>query len=132
MRSAFEKLVAEAMDAIPEEFAKKLRNVAIVVEDEPTATQKRKLRLHRGHTLFGLYEGIPQAARGAGYTMVLPDKITIFQRPIEEAVRHESEIRAIVRDTVWHEIAHHFGMDEQRVRLAEKRRVHKKRGTQEN
>ena len=118
-REEFEKIVASGIQAIPERFLEKLDNVAIVVEDEPTSEQKEKLKVRPGWTLFGLYEGVPQAVRGDHYTSVVPDKITIFQKPIENAARSEKEIKEIVKDTVWHEIAHHFGMDEGRVRQAE-------------
>lgn len=118
----FEKIVAEGIEMIPEFFLRKLKNVAMVIEDEPTPTQRKKVNLHPSWTLFGLYEGIPQSSRGGNYTSVLPDKITIFQRPIEDAARDEKDIREIVKNTVWHEIAHHFGMNEERVRKAEERR----------
>lgn len=118
----FERLVAEGIDAIPEKFLRLLNNVAIVVEDEPTPEQRKKLRLRGDHTLLGLYEGVPQTVRGGQYYWVLPDKITIFRHPILEYARDSSEVRKIVRDTVWHEIAHHFGMDEHTVRAKERRR----------
>jgi len=121
-RMEFEKIVKEGIEAIPEKFLRRLDNVAIVVEDEPTPAQKKKLNIHPGWTLFGLYEGVSQAERGANYTSVLPDKITIFQKPIEEEARDEEDIKEIVKDTVWHEIAHHFGMDETQVHEAEVRR----------
>lgn len=124
-RSEFEKIVNEGINSIPENFLEKMNNVAIIIESEPTASQLRKLKIRPGWTLFGLYEGVPQAARGNNYSAVLPDKITIFQRPIENAARNEKEIREIVKNTVWHEIAHHFGMDEQRVRQAEKKKTKK-------
>jgi predicted Zn-dependent protease with MMP-like domain len=121
-RDEFEKIVAEGIHAIPEKFLRKLDNVAIVMEDEPTPAQKKKLNIHPSWTLYGLYEGVPQVSRGANYTAVLPDKITIFQKPIEAAARNEKDIKEIVKNTVWHEIAHHFGMSEDRVRQAEARR----------
>lgn len=121
-REKFEKIVEEGIAAVPEVFLRKLDNVAIIIEDEPTPAQKKKLHIHEGWTLFGLYEGVPAAKRGAGYTWVLPDKITIFQRPIEGEAHEEEDIKNIVKNTVWHEIAHHFGMDESRVRLAEAKR----------
>ena len=119
----FEKMVREGIRAIPEKFLRKLENVAIVIENEPTSAQKKKLNLHSGWTLFGLYEGVPGAKRGTNYTWVLPDKITIFQKPIEDEARDEKDMKDIARDTVWHEIAHHFGMDEPRVRRAEAKRA---------
>jgi predicted Zn-dependent protease with MMP-like domain len=110
----FEKMVAEGIDAIPREFLDKLENVAMVIEEEPTGEQRRKMKLRSDTTLLGLYEGIPQSARGANYSAVLPDKITIFRKPILEAARDEAGVRTIVRDTVWH-----VGMDEGRVQGAE-------------
>jgi predicted Zn-dependent protease with MMP-like domain len=100
----------------------KLDNVAIVIEDEPTPAQKEKFHLRHGWTLFGLYEGVPQTVRGAHYGAVLPDKITIFRKPIIEAARDAEHIQEIVKNTVWHEIAHHFGMNEAEVRQSEARR----------
>ena len=123
-KEKFEQLVNDGIVAIPEKFLRLLNNVAIVVEEEPTPEQKKKLHIHDGVTLFGLYEGIPQTARGSGYSGVLPDKITIFLKPIVEAAQSETEIREAVRNTVWHEIAHHFGFDEKRVRELERKRKH--------
>ena len=121
-RTEFEKIVEEGIEAIPEKFLRKLNNVAIVIEAEPTLAQKKKLNIHPDWTLFGLYEGVPQTRRGINYGAVLPDKITIFQKPIEATARNEKDIKEIVKNTVWHEIAHHFGMSEDRVRQAEARR----------
>jgi len=121
----FEELVNEGIEAIPKKFLEKLENVDIVIEETPAPEQLRKLKIRKGVFLFGLYEGVPQTKRW-GYGQVLPDKITIFKNPIEKVARSEEEIKKIVRDTVWHEIAHHFGMDEKRVREAESRRIRKK------
>ena len=126
-RHEFETLVVDGLNAIPEKFLRRLDNVAVVAEDEPTPAQRRKMRLRSDMTLFGLYEGVPQAARGSNYYWVLPDKITIFMLPILAAARDAEEAKAMVRDTVWHEIAHHFGMDEHRVRAAERRRIRRTR-----
>jgi len=138
-REKFEKLVREGIKNIPERFLEKLDNVDIVIEDEPTPYQLRKLRVRGGSLIFGLYEGVPQTKR-ENYGQVLPDKITIFQTPIEQVARSESvvdELRSsppslslressvvkeIVKNTVWHEIAHHFGLDEKGIREAELRR----------
>lgn len=117
----FEKIVEEGIAAIPERFLQKLDNVAVVIEDEPTSSQKKKLKIRSGWTLFGLYEGVPQTARGVYYSS-LPDKITIFRKPIIEEARDIQEAREIVRNTVWHEIAHHFGMNEEEVRSLDARR----------
>ena len=125
----FEQLVKDGIDAIDAKFLAKLKNVEIVIEDDPTPFQLEKLRL-RGALpfdaaqdvwLFGLYEGIPQTKR-EGYAQVLPDKITIFKNSIEQVYSKPGDIKRAVKDTVWHEIAHHFGMDETQVRHAEQKR----------
>ncbi len=121
-RERFSRLVARSIEDLPEEFCDRLENIDVVVEDEPTAGQKKKLNIHPNWTLFGLYEGVPKTKRGAGYFGVLPDKITIFQKPIENEAAGEKDIEEIVKNTVWHEIAHHFGMDEARVQRAEAKR----------
>jgi len=126
-REEFEEVVQEGVRAIPEKFLNLLDNVDIVVEDEPTSLQRRKMKLRSDMTLFGLYEGIPRTKRGSGYSFVLPDKITIFQRPIEAAARDIKHLKKIVRDTVWHEFAHHFGIEEGRVRSIEARRRSRER-----
>jgi len=117
----FEELVNEGIKAIPKKFLEKLDNVDIVIEDEPTPEQLRKLRMKGGSFIFGLYEGVPQTKRWH-YGQVLPDKITIFQKPIERVARSEEEIKEIVKNTVWHEIAHHFGLEERKIREAEFRK----------
>jgi len=121
-RKEFEKIVKKGIEAIPEKFLRKLENVVIIIEDKPSPDQRKKLDIHRGWTLFGLYEGVSQLERGTNYTFVLPDKITIFQKPIEEEARDEEDLKKIVENTVWHEIAHHFGMDETRVCQVEAKR----------
>lgn len=117
----FAKIVEAAVKNIPEEFQDKLENVSILVEDLPTPNQLNKLRA-RGERgmLLGLYEGVPQTRRGRyGIGGHLPDKITIFRLPIERIARSKIHLIQIVVNTVKHEIAHHFGMDEQQVRDAE-------------
>lgn len=123
-RKEFEQLVDEGIALIPERFLALIDNVAIVVEDEPTEEQKQKVKLAKDSVLFGLYEGIPKLKRIGNYSMMVPDRITIFQRSIQQAARDKEHLKDIVRETVWHEIAHHFGSDEQRVRDAEIRRRH--------
>ena len=125
-KSEFEKLVQEGIQQIPKKFRNKLSNVAITIENSPSQTQLRKLNLPDNQLLFGLYQGIPQTKRGFNYNLVLPDKITIFQKPIESLSESSEEIRQIVRQTIWHEIAHHFGIDERRIREIELRREEKK------
>lgn len=123
----FEQLVNAGIEAIPKKFLDLLNNVAIVIEDEPSPLQIKKLRLHPGWTLFGLYEGVPQSRRGANYTAVLPDKITIFRGPILRSSINPDSIKEMVKNTVWHEIAHHFGMDEGEVRVVEVKRRNRKK-----
>lgn len=115
-RARFEWLVGKAVQALPEEFAVRLDNITVVVEDQPTSRQLVKARLKRGQTLFGLYEGVPQTKRGAHYGLVVPDKITIFQEPIEYACRDDDRITAEIQKVVQHEIAHHFGIDDDRLK----------------
>lgn len=112
----FETLVAEALDSLPPDIKKKLENVEVVVEWRPSPVQLRRLGLQPGHTLFGLYEGVPKTKRTSAYGMVLPDKITIFRQPIEARCRSEDQVRQIVRRTVLHELAHHFGISDDRLR----------------
>jgi len=112
----FEELVAKAIETLPEEFREQLENVDIVVADEPTRAQRRANRLGPRDTLRGRYEGVPQTERTQSYDMVMPDKITIFQIPIEESCRSDSQIVALVKRVVRHEIAHHFGISDDRLR----------------
>lgn len=121
-RDEFERLVAEAVKALPDEFLARLENIDITVEDAPTKEQLRENHLPRNYTLLGLYEGVPLTERGAHYGLVLPDKITIFQKPIEASCHNASEIIAEVESTVRHEIAHHFGMSDAWLSQLEKRR----------
>ena len=121
-REEFEKLVNEGISSIPEKFLKRLENVDIVIEERPTNDQLKKVNIQNPFCLFGLYEGIPKTKRGSSYGMVLPDKITIFKDAIERSARNEEEIKEIVKNTVWHEIAHHFGMNEKEVREKERKK----------
>ena len=107
----FEDLVRRALDTLPGEFYERLQNVDVVVEDEPTQEQLQTGGVEEGDTLLGLYEGVPLTAR-ENYGFVLPDKITIFQRPIEEMCESPVEVVEEIRVTVMHEIAHHFGIDD--------------------
>ena len=120
-REKFEKLVNEAIKTIPKKFLERLDNVDIVIEDTPAPYQLKKLKARKGSIIFGLYEGIPKTKRW-NYGQVLPDKITIFKKPIERIAQSEDKMKEIIKNTVWHEIAHHFGMDEARVRQVEARR----------
>lgn len=115
-REEFEELVLAAVKELPDQLRTKLENVAIVVEDIPHPWQLLRLRLPPWATLFGLYEGVPRTYRGTGYTFVLPDKITIFRKPIEFFCQTRAKIKEKVRQTVRHEIAHHLGMSESDLR----------------
>ncbi|MCX7912702.1 MAG: metallopeptidase family protein [Dehalococcoidales bacterium] len=114
-REKFSRLVARALEELPEAIREMLENVDIVVADEPTREQLRTFRRKRGETLLGLYEGIPLTERTHGYSLVPPDKITIFQKPIEAVCDSEAEIIAEVKRVVRHEIAHHFGISDERL-----------------
>jgi len=92
-----------------------------VIEDAPTDEQHQKLRLAPGHTLFGLYEGIPMTKRGGNYSLVLPDKITIFKQPIEAASASRRELEDIVGRTVWHEVAHYYGLGHDAIDALERK-----------
>jgi len=115
-RERFEWLVARAVDSLPDEFQAKLKNVDVVVEDWPTRGQLAKVGLKRDYTLLGLYEGVPLTKRGSHYGLVPPDKITIFQKPIEAKSRYDAEITAEIQRVVRHEIAHHFGIGDAKLR----------------
>lgn len=111
----FEEIVGKALDSLPEKYTNKLDNVAIVIADEPTPEQREKLKLRCDQSLFGLYEGVPQTARGNYYSMVLPDKITIFKLPIARVSHDDKGLFKQVRHTLWHEIAHHFGLAHKQI-----------------
>ncbi len=119
-RERFEKLVVAAVDELPQEFLDLMENVDIVVEDVPDRRQRKSFP-GRG-LLLGLYEGVPLTVRDGGYSMVAPDKITIFQAAIESICPTDAEIESQIRETVQHEIAHHFGLDDDRLEQIEKRR----------
>lgn len=113
--SEFEDLVAEALDELPRDFLSALENIEVIVEPEPSDAQLRRLAA-RGGTLFGLYEGVPRTSRTSGYGLVVPDKITIFEGPIRRASRDLPTLKRQVQRTVLHEIAHHFGISDERLR----------------
>ena len=110
----FEKYLTEAIDSVPPQYASRLQNVAFILEDYPTPEQRLKLNLYPNETLFGLYEGVPLPAR-AGTLKLLPDKITIFKYPLQAASRTPAQLRENIGHTVWHEVAHYFGLDHTRI-----------------
>jgi predicted Zn-dependent protease with MMP-like domain len=117
----FESLVAEAIGKIPETYQTHLNNVAFLVEDEPTEQQRQKLNLYAGETLFGLYEGVPLPQRG-GITKLLPDKITIFKNPMLQVSHSLEDLKQRIGKTVWHEVAHYYGLDHKRIHELENKR----------
>ena len=122
----FESLIENGFALLPEWVRKKIKNVAILVEDEPSREIRKQEHLADDETLLGLYQGIPLSARGENYGvgMTMPDTITLYQKPIEEAAEEDGiEIKKVIADTIWHEFAHHFGMDEKEVREREKKHL---------
>lgn len=112
---AFDQLVTKAMNELPQEYIKGLDNVAIVYADWPDENQASKSELKPGSLLLGLYEGIPLTQRGMGYTFVLPDKITLFKVPIQMVSHTEEELFEQIKRTLWHEIAHYYGLNHHRI-----------------
>lgn len=119
-RARFERLVERVVEGLPEEFHARLENVDVVVEDWPAQDDLASLGLRHGYELLGLYQGIPLTKRGGHYGLVPPDKITIFQRPIEAKCRDDAKIMAEIGRVVRHEIAHHFGIGDRRLKELEK------------
>lgn len=125
-KQEFESLIEDGFALLPEWVRKKIKNVAILVEDEPSREIRKREHLARDETLLGLYQGIPLSTRGENYGVgaTMPDTITLYQKPIEEAAAEDGiEIKKVIADTIWHEFAHHFGMDEKEVREREKKHL---------
>jgi predicted Zn-dependent protease with MMP-like domain len=108
----FRKLVVEAIDGIPEKYQEHLKNVVFIVEDEPN--QQQRANLQPGTTLLGLYEGVPLPQR-QGTTKLLPDKITLFKKTLEFASQDLADLNERIKNTIWHEVAHYFGLDHGRI-----------------
>lgn len=119
----FSKMIDEAMAQLPQKYIENLDNVAITYEDDPSAEQRKKLELRCHQTLFGLYEGIPRTKRGIGYNLVIPDRITIFKNPILQASSSIEDVKRQVKHTLWHEIAHHYGLDHDRIHELERKHL---------
>ena len=115
-RKAFETLVAAALDGLPPEVHQALDNVDVVIEDWADGATLRRAGLRHPNQLMGFYHGVPRTKRGRGYNLVLPDKISIYRRPIEMRARTEEDVHNIVQRVIRHEIAHHFGIDDERLR----------------
>ena len=114
-RDKFEQLVAAALDELPEPFLARLDNVDVVIEPWADAATLRRAGVAHPTQLMGFYQGVPQTRRSRRYTLVLPDKITLYQRPIEMRCQTETDIRQKIVDVLQHEIAHHFGIDDARL-----------------
>jgi predicted Zn-dependent protease with MMP-like domain len=112
----FEQLVIRAVESLPDEFRERLDNIDVIIADQPSPEQMKSTDRKRGGMLLGLYEGIPLTHRHSSYGMVTPDRITIFQKPIEAVCRNNTEIVEEIRRVVLHEIAHHFGIGDDRLK----------------
>jgi predicted Zn-dependent protease with MMP-like domain len=119
-RDTFQELVEKALQRLPEEFRSHLENVDVIIEDWPSPQQLANARLRHRASLLGLYEGVPVTERGQGYNLVLPDKITIFQKPVETICRSPEEVELEVERVLRHEIGHYFGLGEGQLRIIEK------------
>ncbi len=120
-RHAFEKLVAEAVFLIPERFRREMKNLALVVEDEPSAALLAEMEIEPPDSLYGLYQGTPITERTWDFGNQLPDRITIYQRPIEEDCEDEDDMRAVIGETLIHEVGHYFGLSEEEIEEIEER-----------
>lgn len=116
----FNQIIADALDTLPKQRIESLQNVAITFADDPSPEQLKKQHIEPGQLLLGLYEGIPLTSRGIGYNMVLPDKITIFKNPILKVTGDIDSFKEQVRKTLWHEIAHYYGLNHDQIHELEK------------
>lgn len=110
----FERVVADGIDRVPAPYRDKLDNIAFIIEEEPSPQQRLKMGLRPGETLLGLYEGVPLPSRG-GSTKLLPDKITLFKGPLTAASSSLDELGRNVGHTIWHEVAHYFGLNHDKI-----------------
>lgn len=117
----FDHLISQAMDELPQEYIKGLNNVAILYADDPDEYQIQKSGLREGNILLGLYEGIPLTKRGGNYTFVLPDKITLFKHSMMMVAHDPQQLYEQIKRTLWHEIAHYYGLDHDRIHELEGR-----------
>src|SRR5688572_33504527 len=118
-RDAFTRLVEEALQDIPPRFRAAMSNVAVVVEDEPPPHILQELEVEPGDSLFGLYQGTPLPERSWSHGNALPDRISIYQRPIEEACEDHEDIIVCIAETVIHEFGHYFGLSEEEIEAIE-------------
>ncbi len=115
-RQEFEQIVAEALNSLPTYFQGYLNNVEVTVENWPDIATMRLAGVRHPAELMGFYHGIPLTQRSQGYTLVMPDKITLYQKPIELHCRAREEILEAIHHVLQHEVAHHFGLDDDRLR----------------
>lgn len=120
-RTRFERLLAEAITLIPGRFRREMKNLALVVEDEPSPGLLEEMEIEPPDSLYGLYQGTPLPERTWGYGNQLPDRITLFQRPIEEDCEDEDEVRAVIGETLIHEVGHYFGLSEEEIEEIEEK-----------
>jgi predicted Zn-dependent protease with MMP-like domain len=114
----FQDLINRALEKLPGEHTKNIKNVAILYSDEPTFAQRQELALHHDETLLGLYEGIPLTQRQGNIT-TLPDKITLFKYPLLQRAQNEYELLEDIKHTLWHEIGHYYGLNHSQIRALE-------------
>jgi predicted Zn-dependent protease with MMP-like domain len=119
MNDLFEAYVSDAIDNIPDQYQEKMKHVAIITADEPTDQQRQKLGLRRCDALYGLYEGVPLSKRGGQELQIQPDVITIFKHPMIEHFQDEASLKKQIYKTLWHEVAHFFGLNHQQIHDAE-------------
>jgi len=120
-REEFERLVVEAITLIPRRFRREMKNLALVVEDEPSADLLAELDIVPPESLYGLYQGTPLPERSWGFGNALPDRITLYQHPIEEDAEDEDDVRAVIGETLIHEVGHYFGLSEEEIQDIEDR-----------
>lgn len=120
MDKLFEKFASEAIDNIPKMYQDKISDVLFKVEDQPTEEQRVKLGLRRCDALFGLYEGVPLTKRNGGVHSIVPDVITVFKHPMMDIYKDEEPLKKQIYETVWHEVAHYFGLNHKMIHAAKK------------
>jgi predicted Zn-dependent protease with MMP-like domain len=120
-RAAFERLVTEAITLIPKRFRREIKNLALVVEDEPSLDLLDEMEIEPPDSLYGLYQGTPLTERSWPWGNTLPDRITLFQKPIEEDCEDEDDVRAVIGETLIHEVGHYFGLSEEEIEEIEER-----------
>ena len=120
-RERFQQLVLEAITLIPKRFRREMKNLALVIEDEPDPALLAEMEMEGEDSLYGLYQGTPLPERTWAFGNALPDRITLYQRPMEDDCEDEDEIRAMIGETLIHEVGHYFGMSEEEIEEIEER-----------